>query len=88
MLFSTCFRHLPNPLSLSLSGVAGSPGIGKDGKDGAPGKDGVNGRPGASGPRGATGAPGYCDPSNCIGRPPPLYMMNGGKKSSSFRKGP
>uniref|UniRef100_A0A8C8IH16 Collagen alpha-1(IX) chain n=1 Tax=Oncorhynchus tshawytscha TaxID=74940 RepID=A0A8C8IH16_ONCTS len=69
-------------------GVAGSPGIGKDGKDGPPGKDGVNGSPGASGPRGATGAPGYCDPSDCIGRPPPLYMMNGGKKSSSYRKGP
>ncbi|CAB1350956.1 unnamed protein product [Coregonus sp. 'balchen'] len=69
-------------------GAAGIPGIGKDGKDGAPGKDGVNGSPGASGPRGATGAPGYCDPSNCIGRPPPLYLMSGGKKSSSYSKGP
>ena len=67
--------------------MAGSPGIGKDGKDGPPGKDGVNGSPGASGPRGATGAPGYCDPSDCIGRPPPLYMMNGGRNPPATGRG-
>lgn len=66
--------------------MAGAPGVGKDGKDGAHGDKGDPGMPGAAGPRGAIGAPGLCDPSNCIGRPPPLYLMSG-KKSSSY-KGP
>ena len=66
------------------SGVTGAPGIGTDGKQGERGEIGSPGAPGTSGPRGPSGQPGLCDPSTCISRIPPLYMV-GGKKSASYK---
>lgn len=71
--------------SISTSGAPGAPGIGKDGKDGEQGDAGSPGVPGAPGPKGPAGPPGLCDPSTCIGRIPPLYMVSD-KKSASYRK--
>lgn len=71
--------------STSTSGAPGAPGIGKDGKNGEPGEAGTPGVPGAPGPKGPSGPPGLCDPSTCIGRIPPLYMVSD-KKSASYRK--
>lgn len=66
------------------SGAPGAPGIGKDGKNGERGEAGSPGIPGAPGPKGPSGPPGLCDPSTCIGRLPPLYMVSG-KKSASYK---
>lgn len=68
-----------------VSGAPGAPGIGKDGTKGERGDTGSPGVPGAAGPRGPSGQPGLCDPSTCISRMPPLYMLNG-KNSASYKK--
>lgn len=77
--------HFHFTRSPSTSGAPGAPGVGKDGKNGEPGEAGSPGAPGAPGPKGPSGPPGLCDPSTCIGRIPPLYMVSD-KKSASYRK--
>lgn len=81
-------RHVascvPTPTPLYPSGAPGAPGIGKDGKNGDRGETGSPGIPGAAGPRGPSGPPGLCDPSTCLSRLPPLYMVSG-KKSGSYK---
>uniref|UniRef100_A0AAV2KA55 Collagen alpha-1(IX) chain n=1 Tax=Knipowitschia caucasica TaxID=637954 RepID=A0AAV2KA55_KNICA len=72
-----------SPGEPGVPGAPGAPGIGKDGKDGAHGETGSPGVPGASGPKGPAGPPGLCDPSTCIARMPPMYMVSG--KSASFK---
>lgn len=75
-----------SPVScISTIGAPGAPGVGKDGKDGGRGETGSPGIPGAPGPRGSTGAPGLCDPSTCISRPQPYYLISG-KKSASYKR--
>lgn len=69
---------------MSTPGVPGPPGIGKDGKNGERGEIGSTGIPGPAGPRGPSGQPGLCDPSTCMNRHPPLYMISG-KKSSTYK---
>ena len=68
----------------TIIGPAGTPGVGQDGKNGARGETGTPGAPGSPGPRGATGPTGLCDPSTCIGRTAPIYML-AGRKSSSYK---
>lgn len=71
-------------LTSGSPGVPGVPGFGKDGKNGEPGQAGSPGLPGPAGPRGPSGPPGLCDPSTCLSRLQPLYMVSG-KKSSSYK---
>ncbi|KAK0140208.1 Collagen alpha-1(IX) chain [Merluccius polli] len=65
-------------------GAQGNPGVGQDGKNGARGETGNPGIPGSPGPRGVTGTTGLCDPSTCLGRTAPLYLLSG-KKSASYQ---
>ncbi|KAF0047573.1 hypothetical protein F2P81_001206 [Scophthalmus maximus] len=73
-----------SPGAPGAQGAPGAPGIGQDGKNGERGDAGSPGVPGTSGPRGPSGPPGLCDPSTCISRLPPLYMVSG-KKSASYK---
>lgn len=83
-IFQFQFKLPVNHISSTSSGAPGVPGIGKDGRKGERGETGGPGIQGPTGSRGPSGPPGLCDPSTCIGRLPPLYMVSG-KKSAGYK---